>query len=80
MMETYLPAGFGWGLPARMKVFSLLRACIRVNKEKGLIQLNTPRMLLRRCFEPRQKGNTGLYVHRNHSGLLGMGKLGDREF
>ena len=25
-------------------------------------------------------GNMGLYVHRNHSGLLGMGKLGGQEF
>ena len=24
-------------------------------------------------------GNTGLYVHRNHQGFLGTGKLGDRE-
>ena len=26
------------------------------------------------------KGNMGLYVHRNHSGLLGTGKLGGQEF
>ena len=28
----------------------------------------------------RTKGSIGLYVHRNHYGLLGTGKLGGREF
>ena len=27
-----------------------------------------------------KEGNMGLYVHRNHEGLLGTGKLGGREF
>ena len=32
------------------------------------------------CRRLCSKRNMGLYVHRNHSGLLGTGKLGGREF
>ena len=31
-------------------------------------------------YRGRKKGNMGLYVHRNHKGLLGTGKLGGQEF
>ena len=39
-----------------------------------------PLVLLMACQNSVEKGNMGLYVHRNHEGLLGTGKLGGREF